>query len=160
MKIGLRDIFQAIVAIVICEAAGIIGSLFTASSVSTWYVSLVKPALNPPSWVFGPVWTLLYALMGVSAFIIWKNARGERRGNQALLIFGFQLILNTAWSMIFFGLRDPGFALAGIAMLWASIVWSMLSFYKISKTAAWLLLPYLLWVSFASYLNYSIWLLN
>jgi tryptophan-rich sensory protein len=160
MKIDFKVALQAALAILICEAAGIIGSIFTMDSISTWYVSLVKPALNPPSWVFGPVWTLLYALMGIAAFIVWKKAGSERRGNQALWIFGFQLLLNTTWSIAFFGLQDPGLALANVVLLWASIVWSMICFYKISKTAAWLLLPYLLWVSFASYLNYSIWLLN
>jgi tryptophan-rich sensory protein len=160
MNSRVKDFLQAGVAILICEAAGIIGSVFTMNSIPTWYVSLVKPALNPPSWVFGPVWTLLYALMGVAAFIVWKKARSERRGNQALWIFGFQLLLNAAWSIVFFGLQDPELALVVIALLWASIVWSMVAFHRISKTAAWLLLPYLLWVSFASYLNYSIWLLN
>ncbi len=140
--------------------AGAIGSFFTSPAISGWYSELQKPAVNPPSWVFGPAWTLLYILMGIAAFLVWKRGWGKREVRVALYIFGFHLILNAGWSIIFFGLKNPGLAFAEIVVLWVMIVWMTLAFYKISKTAGYLLLPYLLWVSFAGYLNYSIWLLN
>lgn len=152
--------FKLVAAIVVSELAGVIGSFFTVSAVPAWYAGLVKPALNPPSWVFGPAWTTLYALMGISAFLIWKNGWGRKDVRTALGVFGVQLFLNAIWSIIFFGIQSPGWALVDIAALWLAIVWTMLVFYKISKPAASILVPYLLWVSFASYLNYSILALN
>ncbi len=148
------------VSIIICELAGGIGSLFTASAVQGWYTTLVKPALNPPSWVFGPVWTTLYALMGIAAFLVWNKGLMRRDVRKALSIFIFQLVLNATWSIVFFGLQSPGWALVNICVMALAIIWTMVSFYKISKPAMWLLVPYLLWVCFASYLNYSIWILN
>ena len=151
---------RLITAIVICELAGIIGSIFTISAIPTWYTTLTKPALNPPSYVFGPVWTTLYALMGIAAFLVWKNGWDRRDVRKALYVFGIQLILNASWSIVFFGLHSPLSALVNIALMWLAIVWTMILFYKISKPAMWLLVPYILWVSFASYLNYSLWMLN
>jgi benzodiazapine receptor len=156
----ISNILKAIFAITICELAGIIGTIFTTSAITGWYMTLTKPALNPPSWVFGPVWTLLYALMGISAFIVWQKGIANRRVKIALSIFLGQLILNSAWSIIFFGLRCTGGALIEIIILWCTILATIIAFYKISKPAAWLLLPYIIWVSFAMYLNYAIWLLN
>lgn len=164
--------FKLVIAIAVSEMAGIIGSVFTAPSIPSWYAGLAKPAFNPPAWVFGPVWTTLYALMGISAFLIWReyeaSTRGEvedlfRRKKQitvALILFGVQLILNTLWSVIFFGLHSPGGALIEIAFLWCAILATIVSFYPISRAAAWLLVPYILWVSFAAYLNYAIWALR
>jgi tryptophan-rich sensory protein len=156
----INNFFKLIIAIVVSELAGIIGSVFTISAIPTWYAGLVKPVLNPPSWVFGPVWTTLYALMGIAAFLVWKAGWERKEVRVALKIFGLQLFLNAIWSIIFFGLQIPGWALVDIAALWLAIVWTMFIFYKISKPAAYLLVLYILWVSFASYLNYSIWMLN
>ncbi len=160
MKVS--NFFKLVIAIVVSELAGVIGSVFTISAIPTWYAGLVKPALNPPAWVFGPAWTTLYALMGISLFLIWKSdpsvaPKERRRGG---ILFFVQLFLNAAWSIIFFGLQSPGLALVDIALLWFAIVWTIVMFYKISKQAAYLLVPYLLWVSFAMYLNYAIWTLN
>ncbi len=156
----MNNIFKLIIAVIVSELAGIIGSLFTFSEIPTWYATLAKPALNPPSWIFGPVWTTLYALMGIAAFLIWKKGLDRNDVRKALAVFGLQLALNTFWSIIFFGLHSPAWAFVNIISLWLAIAWTMILFYKISKPAMWLLAPYILWVSFASYLNYSIWILN
>lgn len=161
----LRNALQLIAAILITESAGIIGSLFTAPAISGWYTGLIKPALNPPSWIFGPVWTTLFALMGIAVFLVWssyaKASEDKKKGIKiALALFGIQLVLNTLWSILFFGMQSPGAALIEIVLLWVSILATIIAFYKISKPAAWLLVPYILWVSFASYLNYVIWTLN
>ena len=141
--------------IALSQAAGLIGSVFTASSISSWYQYLAKPELNPPSWVFGPVWTTLYLLMGIAAYLVWRV-----RALKAHAVFFVQLALNALWSVLFFGLRSPGLALIEIALLWLAILVTIVSFNRVSRTAAFLLVPYLLWVSFATYLNYSIWILN
>ncbi len=155
-----ENILKLVVSIVICQTAGIIGSLFTTPYIPTWYATLVKPDFNPPSWVFGPVWTTLYLLMGIALFLVWKNGFKNKNVPVAMAIFGVQLILNTAWSIIFFRLQNPGLAFIEMVFLWASILASMIYFYKVSKIASWLLLPYILWVSFAGVLNMNIWLLN
>ena len=157
---NLRSSFKLIIAVIISELAGVIGSLFTFSAIPTWYATLVKPTLNPPSWVFGPVWTTLYALMGISAFLVWNKGLDRKDVRKALGVFGLQLVLNALWSIVFFGLHNPAWALVNIVMLWLSIAWTMILFYKISKPTLYLLLPYILWVSFATYLNFSIWMLN
>ncbi len=151
-----------IISIIVCESAGIVGSFFTISSIAGWYAGLVKPALNPPAWVFGPVWTTLYFMMGVALFLIWKSdpLADSKRRKKGVILFFIQLALNALWSIIFFGWHSPGWALADIVFLWLAIAATIISFYKISKPAAWLLAPYLLWVSFASYLNYAVWMLN
>lgn len=156
----LNNFFKLIIAIGASELAGVIGSVFTISAIPTWYAGLVKPALSPPSLVFGPVWTTLYALMGIAAFLVWKNGWEKKEVKTTLCVFGLQLALNVIWSIIFFGLHSPGWALVDIVLLWLAIVWTMFAFYKISRLAVYLLVPYLLWVSFASYLNYLIWVLN
>ncbi|MBI2484130.1 tryptophan-rich sensory protein [Candidatus Uhrbacteria bacterium] len=157
---GLINTLKLIIAIVVSELAGIIGWVFTTPSIAGWYAGLVKPALNPPAWVFGPVWTTLFVLMGVAAFLVWKKGLDRRDVKIALGIFVGQLILNTLWSIIFFGLHSPGGALIEIVFLWLAILATIVAFDKISKSAAWLLAPYILWVSFAMYLNYAIWTLN
>lgn len=146
--------------ILVCEMAGIIGSLFTFSAIPTWYATLAKPSFSPPNWVFGPVWTTLYALMGISAYMIWKTGWHKKEVKKALCVFAIQLLLNATWSIVFFGMKNPGLALINIALLWAGIVASILLFSRVSRNAALLLSPYLLWVSFASVLNFYIWMLN
>jgi translocator protein len=147
------------ISIVLPFLAGGLGSLFTVSSVSTWYVTLEKPALNPPSWVFGPVWSLLYLLMGVSLYLVWISP-STKLVRLALGVFALQLVLNANWSVVFFGLQSPGLALLNIILLWLAIVWTILKFHQISRIATYLLVPYLAWVSFAMYLNLSIFVLN
>jgi len=124
-------------------------------SIEGWYAGLVRPELSPPNWVFAPVWTTLFLLMGLAAGIIWikKDYRG-------LAVFGLQLVLNIVWSVIFFGLRSPGGAFIEIFFLWLAILATIIVFAKTSKVAAWLLVPYIIWVTFASYLNFMIWSLN
>ncbi len=156
----MNNTLKLIVAIVVSELAGIIGSVFTTPSIAGWYAGIVKPVLNPPAWVFGPVWTTLFALMGIAAFLVWKKGLDRKDVKIALSIFIGQLVLNTLWSIIFFGLHSPGGALIEIMFLWLAILATIIAFAKISKPAACLLLPYIIWVSFAGYLNYSIWQLN
>ncbi len=152
--------WKLVASIIICQLAGIIGSFFTVSSVSTWYLTLNKPFFNPPSWLFGPVWITLYFLMGISLYIVWNKGIGSKEAKIAISIFGVQLILNTLWSIIFFGINSPLFAFIEIILLWIAIVMTIVYFYRISKTASYLLVPYLLWVSFAAILNFAIYYLN
>ena len=155
-----RQAWMLAASIAVALAAGIIGSLFTMPSIPTWYAQLEKPAFTPPSWVFGPVWTLLYVLMGTAFFLAWKkNFKGAKR-NVAIGAYALQLALNVLWSIAFFGWHSPLAGLVVIVLLWLSIAATMVVFFRVSKTAAWLLLPYLLWVSFASLLNYAVWMLN
>lgn len=151
---------KLVIAVVVSELAGIIGAVFTTPSITGWYSGIVKPSFNPPAWVFGPVWTTLFALMGIAAFLIWKKGLDRRDVKIALAIFIGQLVLNTLWSIIFFGLHNPGLAFVEIIFLWLAILATIVSFAQISKPAAWLLVPYILWVSFAGFLNYTIWQLN
>lgn len=156
----INNFFKLVIAIVVSELAGIFGSVFTAPSIPTWYAGIVKSALNPPAWVFGPVWTTLFVFMGIAAFLVWKKGLDRRDVKIALSIFLGQLVLNALWSIIFFGLHSPGGAFIEVIFLWLAILATIIVFAKISKAAAWLLAPYILWVSFAGYLNYSIWILN
>lgn len=155
-----NDLRKLIISVMICEVAGVVGLLFTISAIPDWCAGLVKTSLNPPSWVFGPAWTTLYLLMGVAVFLIWKKGLSDKMARMAVIVFGIQLFLNAIWSIIFFGLHNPLLAFVDIVILWFAIVWTILVFYKVSKTAAYLLVPYIIWVSFAAYLNYSIWQLN
>ncbi len=154
----LSNVLKLIIAVAVSELAGIVGIFFTVSSISAWYSTLNKPVLNPPDWIFGPVWTTLYLLMGISLWLVWKSNSTEKK--KAIWLFLVQLVLNAIWSPIFFGSHLIGNALAVIILLWAAIVLTILIFKKISKLAAWLLVPYVLWVSFATYLNFAIWILN
>jgi benzodiazapine receptor len=151
---------KLITSIVICQLAGVIGAIFTTSAISTWYATLKKPAFTPPNWVFSPVWITLFVLMGIAAFLVWNKGLSDQRVKTALSIFVAQLILNVAWSVMFFGLRSPLAGLVEIAVLWIAILLSILYFFKVSNIAGILLLPYILWVSFAAILNFSIWRLN
>jgi tryptophan-rich sensory protein len=126
----------------------------------SWYSTLIKPPFNPPSWVFGPAWTILYILMAISAYLVWKKGFKKKNVKDALKIFGIQLVLNLLWSPVFFGLKNILMALILIMILWYFILHTIREFYKIDKMAAYLLYPYFAWVSFATILNLSIWLLN
>jgi len=156
----ISSFFKLVIATVACEIAGIIGALFTTPSIPTWYATLAKPVLNPPAWIFGPVWTTLYFLMGIAAFLVWNKGWDRKDVRKALGVFLLQLVLNVAWSIIFFGLHSPFWAFVDLVAMWLAIVWTMSLFYKISKPAVWLLVPYILWVSFAGYLNLLILMLN
>jgi len=156
----MKKAFGILVFIVICELAGIIGSVFTASSISGWYATLVKPPFNPPGWIFGPVWTFLYAMMGLAAYLVYENGPGRPEIRKALTVFAIQLIINALWSIVFFGARQILGAVVVIVLLWVMILLTIRLFSRISKAAAYLLVPYLLWVSFASVLNISLYTLN
>lgn len=156
----IPSVAKLLIAILVSESAGMIGSIFSISSIPTWYATLAKPSLNPPAWVFGPVWTSLYALMGIAAYLVWKKGLQHREVKTALGLFLVQLALNALWSIIFFGLQNPGAAFIEILFLWIAILSTIIMFSKTSKSAALLLLPYILWVSFAIYLNYMIYVLN
>lgn len=151
----VKDIRKLIYSILICELAGIIGSFFTATN---WYGSLVKPSFNPPSWIFGPVWLILYFLMGISLYLVWTSK--SKLKEDALKFFYIQLFFNALWSVLFFGLKNIFLSFLDITLLWIFIIVTMVKFYKISKESVYLLLAYFLWVSFASVLNFYILLLN
>jgi tryptophan-rich sensory protein len=153
-------LLKLIGSIIVCQVAGIIGALFTSPAIKGWYSNLNKPSFNPPNWIFGPVWTALYLLMGISLFLVWKKYNGDSNIKIALTIFFFQLVLNTLWSIMFFGLRNPVAGFIVIVVLWIAILLTIISFYKYSITASMLLIPYILWVSFATVLNYYLWKLN
>lgn len=154
----MKNIYKLIICLIIPQLAGGIGSLFTSSPIRNWYPTLEKPFLNPPNWVFGPVWTILFLLMGYALYLVWINA--DKNKTTAYIAFGMQIVLNILWSVIFFGLRNPGLAFLEILVLWFAIVFNIFAFYRISRPSGYLLIPYLLWVTFAMYLNYSLWVLN
>jgi len=160
VKVKTKDVLTLVISIVICQGTGFVGSLFTRSSIPTWYATLEKPPFTPPHWVFAPVWITLFSLMGIALFLIGRRGLGERKIRVALGAFCSQLIFNILWSALFFGLRSPLAGLIDITVLWIAIALTIFYFFKISKTAGVLLLPYLLWVSFAVVLNVSIWRLN
>ena len=144
------------ISLILPQLTGIIGSFFTVSAIPTWYTTLVKPSFSPPNWLFGPVWVTLYFLMGISIYLIWQKV-GKTKD---FWLFWTHLFFNAIWTMVFFGLRNPGLALINIVILLCLIVVLIIRFWKIKKTSAYLLMPYLLWVSFATYLNWAIWRLN
>jgi translocator protein len=142
--------------VVLCLGVAALGGFATAQSVSEWYPTLNKPSWTPPSWLFGPVWTVLYLLMAVAAWLVWKTG-GART---AMILFGAQLLLNLAWPFLFFGARLPGLGLVEIVMLWLAVAATIFAFALHSRVAAFLMVPYLCWVSFATALNAAIWMLN
>ena len=146
-----------VVALAVCFGASAIGGLFTSASVGTWYQTLERPSWTPPGWLFGPVWLTLYAMMAVAAWDVWRSHGATRR---ALALFGAQLAVNVAWSGLFFGLRSPALALVDIVLLDALIVATVVAFWRHRPRAGGLLIPYLLWTSFATCLNAAIWWLN
>ncbi len=154
------SIWKLIIAILICEAIGFTSGLIGSAAMNSWFDKLQKPSWNPPAYLFAPVWTLLYALMGIAIWLIWKNETPEANKRSAYFAFALQLFLNFWWSIIFFKLQSPFFALIEILLMLLAILLTIFHFSKISKTAGWLLVPYVLWVSFASVLNYTIWSLN
>lgn len=153
------DTIKLIAAVALTVVLGAVGGLVTAPEIPVWYAGLYKPSFNPPSWLFAPVWTTLYVLMGISLFLIWKQPVSKER-NKAILFFISQFILNMAWSFIFFGMHETGWALVEMMILWLAILLTIFSFGKFSRIAAWLLVPYIVWVSFAMLLNGAIWRLN
>lgn len=154
------NILKLIVSIGICLIAGAVGSIFTMPSIPTWYATLNRPAIAPPNWIFGPVWTTLFILMGIALYIVWQKGADKKDVKSAVILFGTQLLLNIFWSILFFGMQRPLYSFMEIIFLWLAILATILAFFKISKTAGWLLIPYILWVSFASYLNLAFYLLN
>jgi len=151
---------KMVIGAAICLAIGSASGIATASSVNTWFVTLNKPSFNPPSWLFAPVWTVLYALMGVAAALVWHEGWEKSTVKNALLFFGIQLLLNSLWSILFFGIKRPDLAFIEIIILWVVLLITILKFTKIKKVAGYLLIPYILWVSFATVLNGAIWQLN
>lgn len=156
----MRDVVKLLISIVACQCVGLISSIFTTPSIPTWYATLQKPPFTPPNWLFAPAWITLYLLMGISAFIIWRRGVDNRRVREALIVFLIQLILNGLWSVVFFGLKSPLYGVVVIIVLWIAILFTILKFFKLSPVAGGLLLPYILWVSFAAALNISVWVLN
>jgi len=182
-KNSLDKYIKLLFCIIVCLLAGYVGSFYTVSEITGWYRGLAKPFFSPPNWIFGPMWTLLYILMGISLYLVWKekfvvkneisNSRikvcnifskkpqdGKWQKINTVLPFFFQLILNVLWSVLFFGLHSPAFAFFELIILWFAIAFTIISFYKVSKTASYLLIPYILWVSFAGILNFFVWILN
>jgi len=156
---SIKVLITLLICLLIPLAIGGISGFATAADINDWYVTLNKPSFNPPNYLFAPVWTTLYTLMGISLFKIWRSPEGRNRNN-ALLIFAIQITLNFFWSFLFFKFNLPGVALVEIVLLWTSILLMIIIFRRISKLAAYLQVPYLLWVSFATVLNAAIWFLN
>lgn len=156
----MKDLPKLIISVLGCEAVGLLGTPFTISAIPTWYVTLNKPFFAPPNWLFGPAWTLLYFLMGVAIYLIWRQGVKGKNVKKAVGYFLVQLALNFAWSPIFFGLKSPILGLIVILAMWVMIIMTMRKFYPLSKPAFYLLVPYILWVSFATLLNASIVVLN
>jgi len=158
MKIGIGIKF--IICLAVTFTAPVIGSLFTRQAISDWYVHLNKPFFTPPGWLFGPVWTVLYLLMAVAVFVVWQKGFANPSVKIGLALYLVQLILNCLWTPLFFGLKMPLLAFCEIVVLWSVIVLTILSFFRISVAAGLLLVPYIVWTSFAAVLNFSLWILN
>jgi benzodiazapine receptor len=179
----MANTYKLAVSIILCQLAGAIGSFFTMPVIASWYVFLNKPSFTPPGYVIGAIWVVLFFLMGIALYLVWaknweikiaaqyrgrkvwnrfsqKLLTGSWRNANVILIFAAQLILNILWSVIFFGFKSPGAAFFELIMLWVAIVYAIVNFYRVSKPAGYLLIPYLLWVTFAGYLNYLIWQMN
>ena len=183
IKINFTSSAKFLLSIIICELAGVVGAVFTTPSIDSWYKTLNKPFFNPPDWIFGPVWTTLFILMGISLYLVWskkwepnnkpiyKNVKvwnnlskkflsGSWKKANIVIIFATQLVLNVLWSVIFFGMHLTVVAFFELIMLLFAIMFTIINFYRVSKNAAYLLIPYILWVSFAGILNLFIWVLN
>ena len=155
-----KKVLKFIISIIICQSAGIFGSLFTFEAVPDWYITLEKPFFAPPNWIFGPVWIILYFLMGVSLYIVWKDELKSKTRNVFFVVFAIQLILNALWSLLFFGLKSPLLGLIDILILDVMLVVTIFYAKRVSKYAAMLLIPYMVWIIIASVLNYAIMVLN
>jgi translocator protein len=151
---------KLIISLIIPQLIAAAGAYFTVTGVGSWYREINRPEWNPPSWVFGPVWTLLYIMMGIALFLVWRSNAPANAKRQAVILWSAQLLFNFFWSLIFFGLQQPGWAFAEIVVLWLLILLTIFAFARISKLAAWLLVPYISWVSFAGMLNFAIWQMN
>lgn len=151
---------KILITVTTCLLVGFISSLSTAEALQSWYPSIIKPSFNPPDWLFAPVWTSLYILMGISVALIWHSGWEREEVQNSVMIFLAQLVINGFWPVVFFGMRSPGAALILIILLWGLIVWCIRKFFPINKLAGWLLIPYFSWVSFALILNLSIYWLN
>lgn len=160
LKLSAYNYGQVFIFVMLCQAAGMVGTLFTVRNIPTWYATLNKPLFNPPSWIFGPVWLILYTLMGIAWYEIWRRGRVSPSARSASNLFILHLLLNASWSPVFFGARQIAAAFVIIFLLWGMIVVLLSQFTKIHKPSGLLLLPYLIWVSFASVLNLSILVLN
>ena len=145
--------------VIVCLGAGALGAIVSAPEIEGWYKTIAKPMWNPPDSVFGPVWTTLFVMMAIAAWLVWKPT-GFKEAGLPLSLFGAQLALNVGWSWVFFGLHEPGSAFVEIVILWLAIVATTVAFFKANKLAGWMMVPYLAWVSFASVLNFAIWQLN
>jgi len=157
----MKDYQKLIISVLIPLAVGFVGSFFTSDAIGNWYAGLEKPSFNPPSWLFAPAWTILYILIGISFYIVWKEGLEDLKNKNIVIgVYSVQLFLNLLWSILFFGLRNPLWALIEIIVLWFVILLNIVVFYRVRKEAGILLVPYLLWVSFASILNYYIFILN
>ena len=155
-----KRLLRIVIAVFICLLIGFLGSVATQTSIHTWYPTLHKPSFTPPNWVFAPAWSILYILMGIAAGIVWSKGFYHKWVKTALYHFGFQLLLNAAWSIFFFGLQNPLIALLDIIALFILLLFTIKWFKVVNKTAAYLLIPYILWVAYATVLNYGIWQLN
>lgn len=154
------NVKKILISFAVCYLVSIIGSIFTISSITTWYETLNKASFNPPNWVFGPVWTILYTLMALALYLVWNKKFNNVQKQHAIEIFSVQLALNLIWSLVFFGAHSPIFALIILFVLWVAILMTILLFRNISKFAAYILIPYILWVSLAFFLNLFVVLLN
>ncbi len=156
----VMQVLMLAISILICLLPGLIGSRITSKAIPEWYAYLKKPSFTPPNWVFGPAWTTLYVLMGIALFLVWRKGISTPGVKVALIVFAIQLVINAIWTPVFFGLRSPGGGLIVIVALWITILFAIIRFIPISKTAGFLLFPYIAWVSFATALNLSIYRLN
>lgn len=160
MKLKSKNFWLLIFSLGLVFLVAYLGSALTTPSIATWYTTLNKPAFNPPNYLFAPVWTILFIMMGVAFFLILKDGRDSKSFRPAWLSFGAQLFLNVYWSFLFFFAHEPALAFFGLVSLWSMIIVNIYYFYQIKKTSAYLLFPYILWVTFAGILNYAIWYLN
>ena len=156
----MSNTFKFIISICIPLLVGFTSGFFTITGVNSWYQTIEKPSWNPPNWIFGPVWTTLYILMGISLYLVWKSSAEWRIKKTAILLFSLQLLLNFFWSYIFFNQQQIGLAFVDIVLMWFSILATIILFSRINIAAGWLLVPYISWVSFAAILNFTIWRLN
>ncbi len=154
-----KQVLGLVISLLVCFGGSAVGSAFTISEISGWYAELVKPSFNPPNWIFGPVWSLLFLMMAIAAWLVWRRW-GFAAASTALICFAVQLVANVMWSVLFFGMHAPGWAFAEICLLWVLIATTIFLFWRKDAVAGGLLVPYLAWVTFAAMLNYSIWQLN
>ena len=160
MNFSWRELPKLIISILIVFLAGAVGTVYTLKEITTWYVNIPKPSWTPPNWAFGPIWSTLYVLMGISLFLIWREGLNRKEVKIAIGVFAVQLMVNVVWSLIFFGTHNIAGGLVLVILLWITILVNIFVFYRISKPAGIILIPYLIWVTIAGYLNYSVYLLS